>query len=146
MLYIACYLFDEIIAYSEIFWAYKNFKTKWAQKACFFTILQVLKPHTVAMWTRLFQILSQGGVKRIIFKVVNLDSSIHIETIRNGYLYHSPNQGLQSLGIGFLMSGVQNFFSCLKRSRKPKTVKYSTCISCFNLEKTITTPISYHKI
>ena len=36
-----------------------------------------------------------GGGKTIIFKVVNLDSSIRIQTIHNGYLYDSPDQMLQ---------------------------------------------------
>ena len=44
-----------------------------------------------------------GGGKTIIFKVVNLDSSIRIQTIHNGYLYDSPDQGLQSLGLGFFL-------------------------------------------
>ena len=38
------------------------------------------------------------------------------------------------------------FFWYLKWPRKPQTVEYSTCVSCFNLEKTITRPISCHKI
>ena len=37
-------------------------------------------------------------------------------------------------------------FWYLKWPRKPQTVEYSTCVSCFNLEKTITRPISCHKI
>ena len=58
----------------------------------------------VNIWTSLFQILNQGGGKTIIiFKVVNLDSSIRIQTLHNGYLYDSPDQGLQSLGLGFLI-------------------------------------------
>ena len=58
----------------------------------------------LSIWTRLFQILNQGGGgKTIIFKVVNLDSSIRIQTTHNGYLYHSPDQGLQSLGLGFFI-------------------------------------------
>ena len=40
----------------------------------------------------------------------------------------------------------KNFFWYLKWPRKPQTVEYSTCVSCFNLEKTLTRPISCHKI
>ena len=38
------------------------------------------------------------------------------------------------------------FFLCLKWPRKPQIVEYSTCVSCFNLEKTIRRTISCHKI
>ena len=38
------------------------------------------------------------------------------------------------------------FFWYPKWPRKPKTVEYSTCVSCFNLEKRIRRTISCHKI
>ena len=40
----------------------------------------------------------------------------------------------------------KKFFWYLKWPRKPQIIEYSTCVSCFNLEKTITRPISYQKI
>ena len=60
------------------------------------------KAHQIAFERGYFKSLTRGG-KMIIFKVVNLDSSIRIQTIHNGYLYDSPDQGLQSLGLGFLI-------------------------------------------
>ena len=40
----------------------------------------------------------------------------------------------------------KKIFWYLKWPRKPQTVEYSTCVSCFNLEKTIRRTISCHKI
>ena len=40
----------------------------------------------------------------------------------------------------------KKFFWYLKWPRKPQTVEYSTCVSCFNLEKRIRRTISCHKI
>ena len=51
-----------------------------------------------------------GEGKTMIFKVVNLDSSIRIQTTHNGYLYDSPDQGLQSLDLVFLIQSLENFF------------------------------------
>ena len=42
-------------------------------------------------------------MNEVISNPVNLDSSIRIQTIHNGYLYGSPDQGLQSLDLGFLI-------------------------------------------
>ena len=58
----------------------------------------------------------------------------------------SQDQAWQNYGSGFLIKCLKKIFLHLKWPRKPQTVEYSTCVSCFNLEKTIRRPISCHKI
>ena len=52
----------------------------------------------------------------------------------------------KTMEADFWKMSQKNFFWYLKWPRKPQTVEYSTCVSCFNLEKTLTRPISCHKI
>ena len=65
---------------------------------------------TEKIWSTLGQHMNEvisnplpGGGKTINCKDVNLDSSIRVQTIHNGYVSCSPDQGRQSLGLGFLI-------------------------------------------